>query len=85
MAAWRRKALQAFPSLRNDLNNPQYNTYGLFLDLLIAAHSATRAGRTQELSKILAFAEWCLKQKAKELWNPAGVVFFEDLFDGPDS
>jgi hypothetical protein len=27
------------------------------------------------------FAEWCAEQKAKDLWNAAGVAFYEHLFD----
>ena len=27
------------------------------------------------------FAEWCAAQPNKELWNPAGVAFYEHLFD----
>jgi hypothetical protein len=33
------------------------------------------------LRKIYGFAEWCFEQKAKDLWNAAGVAFYEHLFD----
>ncbi|MCP5491752.1 MAG: hypothetical protein H7A40_01755 [Chlamydiales bacterium] len=33
------------------------------------------------LSKIYGFAMWCAEQESKLLWNPAGVSFYEHLFD----
>jgi len=34
MAVWRRKALELFPELRNDLNSNKYAPYNLFVELL---------------------------------------------------
>jgi hypothetical protein len=31
---------------------------------------------------MFGFAEWCAEQSAKDLWNAAGVCFYEHLFDG---
>jgi hypothetical protein len=31
---------------------------------------------------MFGFAEWCAAQTTKDLWNAAGVVFYEHLFDG---
>lgn len=33
------------------------------------------------LQSIYGFAEWCFEQKANDLWNAAGVAFYEHLFD----
>jgi hypothetical protein len=33
------------------------------------------------LEKIYGFADWCASQKEKELWNAAGVAFYEHLAD----
>jgi len=33
----------------------------------------------EKLKRIYDFAEWCLNQKEKDLWNAAGVSFYEHL------
>ena len=38
-----------------------------------------------ELQKIYGYAEWCFRQKAKDLWNAAGVAFYEHLGDTPET
>ena len=35
----------------------------------------------EKLKKFYDFAEWCFRQKEKELWNAAGVAFYEHLGD----
>ena len=35
------------------------------------------------LSKIYDFAAWCARQKEKDLWNAAGVSFYEHIVDHP--
>lgn len=36
---------------------------------------------TETLRRIYSFAEWCFEQKAHDMWNAAGVAFYEHLFD----
>ena len=82
MAVWRRKALEAFPELRQQLNRRDYNTYDLFRDLVALAHDAHEAGHEARLDAVYGFAEWGVERNEKDLWNPAGVSFYEDLFHG---
>ena len=81
MSAWRRKALQLFPKLKQELNDREYTIYLLYFDLLPTLKDAHRLNDTEALRKIYGFAEWCCLQREKELWNPAGVCFYEHLFD----
>jgi hypothetical protein len=84
MAAWRRRALELFPRFRRELNNAEYTMSSLFGDLKPLLRDAHRAGDTEVLRRIYAFAEWCSQQTAKSLWNAAGVTFYEHLFDYPE-
>lgn len=84
MAAWRRKASILFPQLQHNLNKRQYTIYQLFFDLFPILEEAHETSDEVELRKIYGFAEWCLHQRSKNLWNPAGVAFYEHLFDLPN-
>src|SRR5690348_1341552 len=86
MAAWRRKAFELFPDLRRDVERPDYSAGLLFIEhLLPAVREAHATNDRERLRKIYAYAEWCLRQTAKELWNSAGVCFYEHVFDGPQA
>jgi hypothetical protein len=84
MAVWRRRALELFPQLRRELGRGDYTPYSLFADLRPLLRLAHDEGDDKLLRGIYEFAEWCARQTAKELWNPAGVSFYEHLFDYPD-
>ena len=45
MAAWRRRALELFPQLRAELQQPDYSIYMLFFDLLPTVREAHDADR----------------------------------------
>jgi hypothetical protein len=81
MATWRRRAIETFPELRRDLNDPGYSIYLLFFDLLVEVRVAHREQREERLRSIYGFAQWCFHQDAEPLWNAAGVAFYEHLFD----
>lgn len=83
MSAWRRKALVLFPDLKRELNARGYSVYQLYFDLLPMERAAHDRGDRETLCRIHGFAEWCLTQREKELWNSAGVCFYEHLFDEP--
>ena len=80
--AWRR-ALELFPELRRDLTERDFTVYSLFFDLKPRLREALTAGDEVLVRRIFGFAEWCAAQTAKELWNAAGVAFYEHLFDYP--
>jgi len=81
MAVWRRKALAAFPDLRQELNRRDYSIYDLFSDLRTMLWEAHEEEDIETLRQIYGFAEWCMTRRAKTLWNPAGVSFYEHIFD----
>jgi hypothetical protein len=81
MAAWRRRALELFPELKNELNQRDYSIYRLFGDLRRIVWRAHDAGDDAMLSAVYGYAAWCLGQRSGELWNAAGVSFYEHLFD----
>jgi hypothetical protein len=81
MAAWRRRALAAFPDLRRELNTRDYSLYTLFGDLRVLLWEAHDTQDIETLRHIYGLAEWCLTQRVKTLWNPAGVSFYEHIFD----
>lgn len=84
MSAWRRKALALFPEDRREIEDPRTSIYLVFmLHALPAVRAEHDAGTSDRLPALYGFAEWCLRQKAKDIWNAAGVSFYEHVFDGP--
>ncbi|MFO0798310.1 MAG: hypothetical protein U0804_12605 [Gemmataceae bacterium] len=83
MAVWRRRALALFPQLGRDLNRRDYSVYSLFIDLKPLLRAALDAGDEVFIRGVFGFAEWCALSPNKDLWNPAGVAFYEHLFDYP--
>ncbi len=85
MAVWRRKANEDFPTLRRKFSDARmphkYSVYMVFFDLYILFEDANPANDVDLLQRIFAYAEWCSKQHAMDLWNAAGVAFYEHLFD----
>lgn len=81
MASWRRKVIALFPDLRVEAQRPRFNVYSAFFELLPRVRVAHENGDTETLRRIYGFAEWCFTQKAEGLWNPAGVCFYEHVFD----
>jgi hypothetical protein len=73
--------LTLFPELSREAERPDFTVYDAFLELLPRVRAAHQDSDTEALRRIYAFAEWCLEQKDKNLWNPAGVGFYEHLFD----
>jgi hypothetical protein len=83
MSVWRRRALALFPQLRRDLNRRDYSVYSLYFDLKPLLRAALDAGDDGFVRGAFGFAEWCARSPNKDLWNPAGVAFYEHLFDYP--
>lgn len=81
MASWRRKALALFPEFRDETQRPDFSVYQVFFRLLPMLREAHDANDEESLRRIYGFAGWCFDQKAKDLWNSAGVAFYEHLFD----
>ncbi len=81
MSAWRRRAIERFPELRHELDDADYSLYLLFGDLVRLVRDAHASRDAHKMTAIYDFAEWCAVQPNKDLWNPAGVSFYEHLFD----
>jgi hypothetical protein len=81
MSVWKQKAIACLPEFKEDLEKPDSTIYDVFLDLLPAVVSAHKENNVARLALMYDFAEWCFRQKEKELWNAAGVGFYEHLGD----
>lgn len=81
MSTWRKKAIECLPEVRKDFEDPEESIYLVFSAMLSAAIDFHRENNNDRLQKIYDFAEWCLRQKNKDLWNAAGVSFYEHLGD----
>ena len=81
MSTWRQKAINCLPELKKYFEEPTTSIYDVFVALLPATVEAHKRKDDDRLKNIYAFAEWCFRQKEKDLWNSAGVVFYEHLGD----
>jgi hypothetical protein len=81
MSVWRRKAIECLPALRKEFEQPATSIYDVFIEMLPAVVKAHKDKDNITLRMIYDFAEWCFQQKEKDLWNAAGVVFYEHLGD----
>lgn len=81
MSVWRRKAIVCLPGI--DVS--QMSIYETFMEIRAATEEAHESGDTESLRKFYGFAEWCFNQRAKDLWNAAGVCFYEHLGDHPNT
>ena len=53
----------------------------LYFDLVPMVREAHDENDDETLRRIYGFAEWCFSQTAEDLYNAAGVAFYEHLFD----
>lgn len=81
MSTWRRKAIECVPELRDEFDRPDTTIYSVFRELLPALVDAHKENNTERLRLIYDFAAWCHGQKQEDLWNAAGVSFYEHLCD----
>jgi hypothetical protein len=81
MSTWRKKAIECAPELKKDFEDPGFEIYSVFSELLSLLIDAHRLNDTNRLQKIYSFAEWCFRQKDRKIWNAAGVGFYEHLGD----
>jgi hypothetical protein len=81
MSTWRKKAIEILPELKKVFNNKATTIYEVFIELLPATIQAHQQNNPELLRKYYDYAKWCFQQKEKDLWNAAGVVFYEHLGD----
>ena len=77
---WRQLAKSLVPDVNEGTFEKKPSTYTFFGYLRRACWEAHEANDSQRLCKIYAFAHWAFDHPSQDLWNPAGVTFFEDLF-----
>ena len=88
MEEWRQRAVDTFPELRRELTEPDewemleidsvYDLWGTLSDLVRKAH---RAQDDDMLARIYGYASWSTRHPSKDIWNAAGVAFYEHIFD----
>ncbi|HEX6664814.1 MAG TPA: hypothetical protein VF025_14170 [Gaiellaceae bacterium] len=78
MAVWRRKALEALPELRRELNDKReiFSIYALWFELVPLAKRAHDDGDQRLLDRIYDFALWCYRQRSGDLSNSVAVAFY---------
>lgn len=81
MSVWRRKAIECLPNLKREFERQETSIYSVFFEMLPALVEAHKGKDTLKIARIYDFAEWCFHQKEKDLWNAAGVAFYEHLGD----
>jgi len=81
MSIWRQKAIDCAPELKEEFEEPGLSLYTVFMELLPLLRQAHIDKNDERIKKVYDFAEWCFKQKDENLWNPAGVSFYEHLAD----
>lgn len=83
MSVWRRKAIESFPELRRELNDRDEipTIYSLWFELIHLWRNAHNSSNDEMLDRIYRYADWCYRQRAKDLWNSTAVSFYEHLLD----
>ena len=73
--------MECLPECKKDFEHPEESIYLVFGAMRSALIEFHRENKIDRLQKIYDFAEWCFRQKDKNLWNAAGVAFYEHLTD----
>jgi len=85
MSDWQAKARELLPEMQEELADCDGMLTLFMSDVRAAAHAAHRSRDDSVLKRLHSFASWCMSQPHKELWNAAGVSFYEHLVDEPAS
>ncbi len=83
MEHWRTKLIESFPECRAEWENEDETIYLVFMGLNARCQEAHERGDQMVLRRIYDFAAWCARQNEKDLWNAAGVSFYEHIVDHP--
>jgi len=81
MSVWRRKAIECLPDMKKEFERKSLSICEVFSEVLAETIKAHKENDKIRLTKYYDFAEWCFQQKEKDLWNAAGVSFYEHLGD----
>jgi len=83
MEVWRKKLIESLPDLLRKEEIESETIYTIFMELTAKCEKAHDRGDQVVLSKIYDFAAWCARREEKDLWNAAGVGFYEHIVDHP--
>lgn len=81
MSTWRKKAIEIAPELKHEFQDADLSLHLVFSSFLSLLKEAHLANYKERIRKIYDYAEWCFTQKDQQLWNAAGVSFYEHLGD----
>jgi len=79
MSTWKNKAIECLPEHKKDIEGA--DIFEVYLLMNRVFKRAYEENNQEKIRSIYAYAEWCFTQKHKELWNAAGVLFYEHLID----
>jgi len=82
MPEWKDKLIELVPEEREEwlIEDSIYLAFSWLLDTL---GEAVRSENWDLVKRCFEFAQWCFGQEEKDLWNSAGVSFYEHLADDP--
>lgn len=83
MEHWRIKLIESFPDLRSEWEDLDETIYSAFRELNAKCQEAHDREDQATLAAIYDFAAWCSRQEETDLWNAAGVSFYEHIIDHP--
>lgn len=83
---WQDAGRAAFPEFARKLDQHEddYHAYMFFGELRGLACKAHLAGDEATLRRVHGFVEWALDHKDRNIWNPAGIGFYESFLDFPE-
>tara|TARA_R110002096_G_scaffold173781_2_gene348273 strand:- start:465293 stop:465667 length:375 start_codon:yes stop_codon:yes gene_type:complete len=82
MEDWKNKLIELIPEEREEWES-EFSIYLAFGTIRGLVEDAARDSNDDLLGRCFAFAQWCFDQEEKDLWNSAGVSFYEHLADDP--
>lgn len=85
MSTWRKKAIACLPELRQEFERSDLSPDDVFMAMLPALKRAHIDNYQERLKSIYQYAQWCLIQRDKRLWNAAAVAFYEHLADSDET
>ncbi len=83
MPDWKAKLIEMIPEERAEWQD-ESSIYLAFGTVGWLVEHAAKNGNEDMLRQCFDFAQWCFDQDAKDLWNAAGVSFYEHLADNKD-
>ena len=83
MEPWRTKFSETFPEIFAQWESSDETIYTAFMELNAKCQDAHDQNDQVTLSKIYDFAAWCARQTDEDVWNAAGVSFYEHIIDHP--